>query len=306
MTMSNPGEMFTELFAKYRTDEELVPRLEAEIAKGFDLGTRFPDAPNEPETLLDLARGAKNEPAMLYLLRKDPTLVRNPNTALRSFSAYPAVIDHLLETGYKPQNASTSDWLDLQNMFFYVHPESLKLMAEKGLDLNVKINLYNGSPSWALLQFARYRSVDLLQAFFDAGVDMKVADDDGTTLLHVAVTGHKKQASGEMDTETKLPDFRAMVELALAGGLDIDTPDAAGQTALHHAAKRGYINKAVELVNRGARFDLKDARGRTPEKLAKSAKHLEVAAQLAALRAHRAVQQTLQRAAASSPASRQP
>jgi hypothetical protein len=52
--------------------------------------------------------------------------------------------------------------------------------------------------------------------------------------------------------------------LLLDAGLDINTTDTTGRTALHGAALQGYDQVVRFLAERGAKLDIKDKRGFTP------------------------------------------
>src|SRR5690606_20961415 len=58
-----------------------------------------------------------------------------------------------------------------------------------------------------------------------------------------------------------------VLEYLLKSGVDVNAL-VNGETALHVAIKRKDINTALLLLNNGARMDVKDASGKTPEDIA--------------------------------------
>ena len=59
-------------------------------------------------------------------------------------------------------------------------------------------------------------------------------------------------------------DYRALRSLVFAGGVDPNTADYDGQTALHVARRAGNAIVADELVRLGARPDVRDRWGHLP------------------------------------------
>jgi ankyrin repeat protein len=60
----------------------------------------------------------------------------------------------------------------------------------------------------------------------------------------------------------------ATVGMLLEIGMDIETTDTAGQSALHHAAKNGQTETVRMLVEREAKSDARDSKGQTALSLA--------------------------------------
>ncbi|GLZ03171.1 hypothetical protein Acsp03_06380 [Actinomadura sp. NBRC 104412] len=78
----------------------------------------------------------------------------------------------------------------------------------------------------------------------DLGMDPRVRDENGRTLLH----------------ELHMLDHEVLLPRLLAAGLDVDTPDVAGATALHRAVELdGSVALVRALLDAGARIDLFDA-----------------------------------------------
>jgi ankyrin repeat protein len=91
----------------------------------------------------------------------------------------------------------------------------------------------------------------------DAGAE-PLADTDGNTPLHVATWS--------------IP-CPPILEVLHRAGVDVNTQNADGATALHMAAGLGRSDDAEWLLKHGARTDLKEKWGRTPLDLARHAHH---------------------------------
>ena len=121
------------------------------------------------------------------------------------------------------------------------------------------------SSSQGLLDAVRAGNVEALLELLGAGADVnEVRDDDGATLLHVAV------ASGDVE----------VVRTLLAGEADPNATDGAGDSPLHIAAHRGDTGAIVVLVAQGADADARDAQGGTALHRAASRGHGEAVASL--------------------------
>lgn len=144
------------------------------------------------------------------------------------------------------------------------------------------------TPFWLA---ARFLELDMMRALADAGADVKRPSRDGTTPLMVAAGQGYSRASGTEAFIKDRRDFsaynsepfavataipadeqrraREAVTLALDLGADVDTPNNAGDTAVHAAAALG-MNSVIELLaSRGANVTLKNKAGRTPSDVAR-------------------------------------
>jgi len=123
---------------------------------------------------------------------------------------------------------------------------------------------------------AKFLEVDIMRVLAKAGADPLLGTMDGTTPL-MAVTGVGWGGGVDRRDASVLEGFvfndqdRALeaARLALDLGADVNAANAAGDTALHGAASKGY-NPIVQLLfDQGARLDVKNKRGRTPLETAK-------------------------------------
>jgi ankyrin repeat protein len=111
--------------------------------------------------------------------------------------------------------------------------------------------------------------VAIMRRLLDAGADARLTLDDGTTALMLAA-GAKRLADGASQEHSPEEAARALesVKLLVELGADVNAPDRAGQTALHHAASIRADNVIRFLAGRGANLDAADRRGLTPYEVA--------------------------------------
>ncbi|MEZ0225720.1 MAG: ankyrin repeat domain-containing protein [Alphaproteobacteria bacterium] len=109
-----------------------------------------------------------------------------------------------------------------------------------------------------LLQIAAEGNAEVARQLVKEGADPQARSPDGATGLHFAIN------YSEYNYTSK---GREMLALFLNRGLDINTGDGAGATALHHASlDEGYHcrNKIDDLLNFGADLEARDKKGQTP------------------------------------------
>jgi ankyrin repeat protein len=118
----------------------------------------------------------------------------------------------------------------------------------------------------------RYPSVEIMRALLDAGADFTLTSDDGTTPLMVAAGLGRCTFNPNIKRGARSPSAEAAVTMLLDKGADINAVNEADFTALHGAAMRG-LNEVIKiLVDRGAKINARDFRGRTPYRLAEGSK----------------------------------
>jgi ankyrin repeat protein/mono/diheme cytochrome c family protein len=128
-----------------------------------------------------------------------------------------------------------------------------------------------------LMRAARYGDVKLVRVLLDRGADPRLTTKDGTNALMFAAGVNLAAVRGE-DPSLLHPSEDGSIEIIkmlLDRGLDINAANDQGLTALHGAVQRGQGTgngtgeKIIALlVERGARLDVKDKRGRTPLEMA--------------------------------------
>jgi ankyrin repeat protein len=103
--------------------------------------------------------------------------------------------------------------------------------------------------------------LEIMRILLDAGADPKIPTKDGTTaLMFAAGVGRIQERWTDDEKERALEAVKLTADL----GLDVNTANAAGRTALHGAASVGANEIIQFLADRGARLDAPDRRGITP------------------------------------------
>jgi ankyrin repeat protein len=118
----------------------------------------------------------------------------------------------------------------------------------------------------ALIRAARSADVESMRLLIDAGADPKLPEPDGFTTVLAVTSGPEIPPLVVVDRERPAePDAVVALEFLLGFGVDLEAGDAFfGATALHTAAKRGYVEVVRFLAARGANLNATDRGGRTP------------------------------------------
>ncbi len=140
-------------------------------------------------------------------------------------------------------------------------------------------------------------SAQLVQLLVKRGADPSVADQSGSTPLHVAAWEGKPRTARALLEAGATVNFPAgqssplhkaawvghaeTVELLLKAGAEPNARDADGQTPLHKAAFRGHAEVVKALLRANADPTQKDSAGMTPRDLAQDRKHEAVVRLLA-------------------------
>ena len=131
----------------------------------------------------------------------------------------------------------------------------------------------NAPPAGAAVAMpGRLAAVDVMRALLDAGADLKLTADDGTTPLMVASGLGRCTFNPNITRGARSPSAEAAVTLLLDRGAAVNAVNQADFTALHGAAMRG-LNEVIRiLVDRGANINARDFRGRTAFRMAEGSK----------------------------------
>jgi ankyrin repeat protein len=110
------------------------------------------------------------------------------------------------------------------------------------------------------IRAAKTGDVAAMRLLLDHGADPKLTTDEGVTALMAAA------GQGWRYGDSFIPEADALagVQLSIELGLDVNAVNKKQETALHGAADRGADSIVQYLADKGARLDLKDARGHTP------------------------------------------
>jgi ankyrin repeat protein len=222
--------------------------------------------PRENGTPLVTAAASGHEALALYLLEQGA----NPNgkdaygrTALHY--AVPegwAAIDSFF---YRPFH----DKFRLPDM-----PALVKALLAKGADPNAQVALdfspYSRGPyaystsavgATPLAFAAAAADLPIMRMLLDAGANPKLTMKDGTTPLMLAAGVGRTQ-----DRRSKQEEANALeaVKLTAELGINVNTANNAGRTALHGAASVGANDIVSFLAEKGANLEAPDRRGVTP------------------------------------------
>ena len=112
---------------------------------------------------------------------------------------------------------------------------------------------------------ARFAEPAIMRALVDGGADPQVVMQDGTTPLMAAVAARRRREPGLAANPAE--DERRVLQAARAAldvGIDVDATDAAGNTALHAAARRRLDSVVALLADSGADLNARNHNGQTP------------------------------------------
>ncbi|MGE0393305.1 MAG: ankyrin repeat domain-containing protein [Vicinamibacterales bacterium] len=121
-----------------------------------------------------------------------------------------------------------------------------------------------------LMLAAKFLEPGILRALLAKGADPTLPLRDGTTLLMAAAgVGSQPQLFDRRDRIAVLRGSEEkaaaeVVQLLLTGPVDVNAVNAAGDTALHGAAKLNYPAVVRQLLARGATVDARNRKGETP------------------------------------------
>ena len=112
----------------------------------------------------------------------------------------------------------------------------------------------------------------VIETLLEAGADLTLTSDDGTTPLMVAAGMGRCTFNPNIKRGARSTSAEEAVTVLLDAGADINAVNEGDFTALHGAAFRG-LNEVIKiLVDRGAKINARDYRGRTPYRIAEGSK----------------------------------
>ncbi len=129
-------------------------------------------------------------------------------------------------------------------------------------DFNARDGLAGATPFFLAAAASDLQAMRLLTA---AGANPNLPSTLGVTPLMAAVGAHQY--------ESRLPPQRRQIEavtLCMELGNSVNAADTSGQTAAHYAVQMGVDEVLTFLIEKGAKPDAKDRRGRTPLDVATS------------------------------------
>ena len=120
-----------------------------------------------------------------------------------------------------------------------------------------------GAGTTPLMRAARNGDYAAVKILLAAGADPKLTQPNGTNALIMAGGVGRGLGVFAKDVGTE-SDLRQTAVLLLDRGVDVNATTTDGTTALHLAAQAGMDSVVLLLVERGAKLDMKDKRGRLP------------------------------------------
>lgn len=138
---------------------------------------------------------------------------------------------------------------------------ALKAALESGANPNAE-NLRG--TGWSALGRAAFEGdVEILRALLKAGANVNARDVNGNSALHWAM---QSQWHNDSTDDAAI----GVVESLLDAGADVNAVNTSKQTPLHVAGQFNAMAMARVLLARGARTDLKDYAGQSPEENARA------------------------------------
>ncbi|EWY79535.1 hypothetical protein FOYG_17336 [Fusarium oxysporum NRRL 32931] len=172
---------------------------------------------------------------------------------------------------WKPTHMTTTAYFtDLTLASYYGHRVLVKLLLEKGADVESKDDKYGRTPlSWA----ARNGHVAVVKLLLEKGADTPLswAAEKGheavvKLLLEKGADVESKDGHGQTPLSWAAENgHEAIVKLLLEEGADTEPKDKVyGQTPLSRAAENGHEAVVKMLLEEGADVESKDGHGQTP------------------------------------------
>jgi uncharacterized protein len=211
--------------------------------------------PNGMTALVEAAHSG-NEDVGILLLEKgaDPDAADAGYTALHAAVLRSAtrLVDALLAHGANPNLRITKGTPVRRNSEDYELPATLI-----------------GATPYYLA--AKFLEPQIMRTLASAGADVRLSMKSGDTPLMAAAGMGASQQTDRRGLSVldggRIEDERRVVEsvgVALANGAEVNAVNQSGDTAVHAAALLGYDSVLKQLVDAGAKIDVKNKRGLTP------------------------------------------
>ena len=142
-------------------------------------------------------------------------------------------------------------------------------------DFSIRSQLIGRDAFWMA---AKYGEVEILQILLKAGADPFVVDENGVTVLQVAMGNsgssldwrRDRIGNEELDSEDEERRTLELAKILIDEGVDVNATDNRDRNALHHAVLKDFPSVVEFLVAQGARIDVRNDRDLTPLQLAET------------------------------------
>jgi len=196
-----------------------------------------------------------------------------------SASGRTALIEALLARGADPNARVTSSAM-LMSYIGYPTKGAFEPFAPGTGDLRGATPLWiaafdmngPGSQVFSVAQSRTRGGTEILQVLVEAGADLHLTTDDGTTPLMAAAGLGRATYTPREPRGVRSPSAEAAVRFLVEAGANVNAINEADFTALHGAAFRGLDEVIEYLVEQDADIDARDFRGRTAYRMAEGAK----------------------------------
>jgi ankyrin repeat protein len=233
------------------------------VKSGAEINAADPN--NISPVLMAVINGHYDFAAFLLDQGADPNIAdETGRTAL-----YAAVDMHTMPASNRPSPNEVDNSLTSMDLIqaLLAHGANVNAQLKKIQPYRTKLDRGDdtmlGTGTTALLRAAKAGDAEAMHALLGKGADPKLPTRFGITpLMAAAGLGTKEEDT----TARKKTEAEAIssIKLCLDAGVDVNTADNQGDTALHGAAQKGWDQVVEFLVDHGAKLDVKDKKGRTP------------------------------------------
>lgn len=129
------------------------------------------------------------------------------------------------------------------------------------LEAGAAVDARDSRGNTALLYAAHYSNGPVMKHLIDAGADVKAVNAAGESALILAARAGESAPGWPLVGRVR--DMVGPIDLLVAAGVDVDSRDQEGRTALMNAVLSGRGEIVARLVHYGADVDLRDKAGQT-------------------------------------------
>ena len=190
---------------------------------------------------------------------------------------YVEIVKLLIERGIDINAKTNDEATPLDIAFDKDYTEIVKLLLEKGADANAK----NKNGETLLHRAVGEGHLVVVKLLLEKGADIHAKDSSDSTPLHMRVGRRMREsivfgAPLHAVKEYKEEEYMEVVKLLLEKGANVNVQDIHGRTPLYWAAQNGYTEIVKLLLEKGADVNARDNDGNTPLHWAVGACDLEI------------------------------